>query len=198
MTVDDSMAKAKMTYAIDYFIDKLVKYGQISNKNKMTCVENIKKLFGKNLAESQIPFVMIDISKQQFMDKDISNSNLLIQERLAGYDIDVLGKTLSEIVNTPELAGKTYPGSSVSAGEYADALIKLTYTRLILGQTLPTQPYQLNTELDSPTFIHPVFGQVTNGIIVQTGVSIRAKSTFIYYRTKKNTIRIMHLFHLIF
>jgi len=194
---DDSMAKLKMSYAINFFTSKLAKVGRISNKDKLTCVEDIKKLFGEKLASNQIPFVIIDISKKQFMDKNISKSKLLIQERIEEYGIKVLGKTLSEIVDTPELATKTYAGSTVNAGAYADALIKSTYTRLITGQILPKSKFKIVANIDEPSFIHPTLGQITDGIVVKTGVSIRGTSIFLYYHTcKNNELRVMHLFHL--
>lgn len=193
---DDSMAKLKMSYAINFFTSKLEKVGRISNKDKLMCVENITKLFGEKLAKGQIPFVIIDISKKQFMDKNISNSKLLIQERLEEYGIKVLGKTLSEVVNTPELATKTYAGSTVNAGAYADALINSTYTRLITGQIIPKSKFKIVANIDEPSFIHPILGQITNGIVVKTGVSIRGTSVFIYYHTCKDKLRVMHLFQL--
>lgn len=193
---DDSIAKLKMSYAINFFTNKLEKVGRISNKDKLTCVKNIKKLFGEKLANDQIPFVIIDISKKQFMDKNISKSKILIQERIEEYGIKVLGKTLSEIVNTPELATKTYAGSTVNAGAYADALINSTYTRLISGQILPKSKFKIVANIDKPSFIHPTLGQITDGIVVKTGVSIRGTSIFLYYYTPKDKLRTMHMFHL--
>lgn len=193
----DDMAKLKMSYAIDFFTGKLEKVGHISTRDKLTCVTNIKKLFGEKLANEQIPFIMIDISEKQFIDKNISKSKLLIQERIEEYGIKVLGKTLSEIVYTPELATKTYAGSTVNAGAYADALIKSTYTRLITGQILPKSKFKIVANIDRPTFIHPLLGKITNGIVEKTGESIRGASTFIYYRTPKGNIKIMHLYNLL-
>ena len=193
---DDSIAKLKMSYAINFFSSKLEKGGCISNKDKLTCVKNIKKLFGEKLANDQIPFVIIDISKKQFMDKNISKSKILIQERIEEYGIKVLGKTLYEIVNTPELATKTYTGSTVNAGAYADALINSTYTRLISGQILPKSKFKIVANIDEPSFIHPTLGQITDGIVVKTGVSIRGTSIFLYYYTPKDKLRTMHMFHI--
>lgn len=197
MIMDDSMAKLKMSYAINFFTSKLEKFGCISTIDKLTCVKNIKHLFGETLASNQIPFVLIDISKKQFIDKNISKSKLLIQERLEEYGIRVLGKTLYEIVNTPELANKKYAGSTVNAGAYADALIKSTYPRVLSGQTLPKSKFKIVANIDGPSFIHPILGEIKNGIVVKTGVSIRGTSVFIYYHTCKDKLRVMHLFHLL-
>lgn len=198
MADDDSMAKLKMSYAVDFFTSKLEKFGCISTRDKLTCVKNIKHLFGETLAKYQIPFVLIDISKKQFIDKNISKSKLLIQERLDEYGIKPLGKTLYEIANTPELANKKYAGSTVNAGAYANALIKYTYPRVLSGQTLPKSKFQIVANTDQPTFIHPSLGQITNGIVQTTGESISGASTFIYYHTcKNNELRVMHLYYLL-
>ena len=196
MADDDSIAKLKMNYAINFFTSKLEKVGRISNKDKLMCVENIIKLFGQKLVKGQIPFVIIDISKKQFMDKNISNSKLLIQERLAEYGIKVLGKTLYEIMEVPELANKTLKDSTVTAGDYAAALVNFTYPRVLSGQTLPKSKFQIVANTDEPSFTHPILGKVTDGIVVKTGVSIRGTSVFIYYHTCKDKLRVMHLFHL--
>jgi hypothetical protein len=197
MADDDSIAKLKMSYAINFFTSKLEKVGRISNKDKLMCVENITKLFGQKLAKGQIPFVIIDISKKQFMDKNISNSKLLIQERIEEYGIKVLGKTLSEVVNTPELANKTLKDSTVTAGDYAAALVNSTYPIVLSGQTLPKSKFQIVAYTDRPTFIHPILGKVTDGIVETTGGSIYGASNFIYYHTCKDKLRVMHLFHLL-
>ena len=193
----DDMAKLKMNYAVDFFTDKLVNVGNISTIDKLTCVKNIKHLFGEKLANNQTPFIIIDISKNQFIDKNISYSKLLVHERLYQYGINVLGKTLSEIVANPVLANKKYAGSTVNAGDYAAALINSTYPKRISGQTLPTSNFQIVSSTDGPTFIHPMLGQITNGIVVKTGESIRGKSTFIYYHTPNGKIKALHLYYLL-
>jgi hypothetical protein len=193
---DDDMAKLKMNYAVDFFIDKLETVGHISNIDKLTCVKNIKKIFGEKLANNQIPFILIDISKNQFMNKNISYSKLLVHERLEQYGINVLRKTLAEIVENPQLANKKYAGSTVTAGTYAAALINFTYVTVLSGQTLPTSNFQIVSYTDRPTFTHPILGVVTNGIVETTGESIRGKSTFIYYHTPKGKIKTLHLYHL--
>jgi hypothetical protein len=193
----DDMAKLKMNYAVDFFTGQLEKFGHISNRDKLTCVKNIKNLFGETLANYQTPFIMIDISKKQLIDKNISNSKLLVHERLQNYGIDVLRKTLAEIVQKPQLANKKYAGSTVNAGAYADALIKSTYPRVLSGQTLPKSKFQIVANTDQPTFIHPSLGQITNGIVETTGESISGASTFIYYYTSKGKIKAMHLYYLL-
>ena len=194
--MDDSIVKLKMSYAINFFTKKLEKCQRISIKDKLMCVENIKTLFGKMPSEDQISFAMTDISKQQFIKKDVSNSKLLINEDLERYGIKVLGKTLSEIVDTPELANKTYAGSIVNAGAYADALINSTYTRLISGQILPKSKFKIVANIDKPSFIHPKFGEIINGTILDGGSSINGTSVFIHYENYKKKNKIMHLYHL--
>lgn len=192
--MDDSIAKLKMSYAITFFTNKLEKYQRISTKDKIMCVENIKTLFGKTLSEDQIPFMIIDISKKQFIEKDVSKSKLLIHEDLERYGIAVTGKTFSNIVQTPELGKKLYPDSKLSAGEYAETLIN-RYSILLSDKTVSKKRYEITSMTDKPSFIHPKFGQITNGTILDGGSSINGTSVFIHYQNYKKKNKIMHLFH---
>ena len=193
--MDDSIAKLKMSYAITFFTKKLENYQRISTKDKLICVENIKTLFGKTLSEDQIPFAMTDISKQQFIEKDVSKSKLLINEDLERYGIAVTGKTFSNIVQTPDFRKKLYPGSKLSAGEYAETLTN-RYRILLSDKKVSKQRYDITSMIDKPSFIHPKFGEIINRTILDGGSSINGTSVFIHYQNYKKKNKIMHLYHL--
>ena len=197
--MDDSLADEKMEYAIEFFQNKLKKNrGLISNRSKMECVNNIKNLFGdsRNRPTNQIPFVMIDMSKTQFSQKNVSNAKLLIHERLEDYGIPIENITMEEISSIPQLSNKTNSNSILTAGHYVDALINHQYPDLLSKQKLPRH-WQINVNIDKPTFSHPIHGEITNGIIVKTGLPLYGMSVFIYYYNSKNKLRIMHLYHLL-
>ena len=197
--MDDSLANEKIDYALDFFQNKLKKNrGIISNRDKTDCVNNIKNLFGDSLQRpaNQIPFVMIDMSKTQFYQKNVSKAKLLIHERLEDYGIPIENITMEEISSIPQLSNKKNSNSSLTAGHYVDALINYQYPELLSNQKLPRH-WQITVNIDKPTFNHPIYGEINNGIIVKTGLPLYGMSVFIYYYNSKNKLRIMHLYHLL-
>ena len=196
--MDDSLAKEKMDYAILFFQNKLIKNrGIISNRSILECVTNIKNLFGHGLnrPRNQNPFVMIDMSKTQFSQKNVSKARMLIHERLEDYDIHIENITMEEISKIQEFSSKKN-NSSLTAGYYVDGLINYQYPKLLSNQKLPRH-WQITVNIDKPTFNHPIYGEINNGIIVKTGLPLYGMSVFIYYYNSKNKLRIMHLYHLL-
>jgi hypothetical protein len=196
---DDSLAKEKMDYAILFFQNQLKKNrGIISNRSILECVTNIKYLFGDGLnrPRNQNPFVMIDMSKTQFSKKNVSKAILLIHERLEDYGIPIENITMDEISKIPEFSNQKNNNSSLTAGHYVDALINYQYPELLSNQKLPRH-WQITVNIDKPTFNHPIYGEINNGIIVKTGLPLYGMSVFIYYYNSKNKLRIMHLYHLL-
>jgi hypothetical protein len=68
---------------------------------------------------------------------------------------------------------------------------------VLSGQKIPKSKFEIVANIDEPSFIHPILGEIKSGIVVKTGVSICGTSVFIYYHTCKDKLRVMHLFHLL-
>jgi len=196
---DDSLAKQKIDYAKKYFMNKLEKNkGIISNNDKKMCVRKIKDIFGDYTKRTMIqaPFLMIDMSENEFINRNISTAKLLIYETLEDDGILIKTNTMDTILNTSELANKRINNSNITVGEYVNSLIKYQYPGLLSKQILPNK-YEITSCIDRPTYNDPIYGEIKNGIILSNGVLLNGLSVCIYYYSCKNKLRIINLYHLI-